>query len=388
MQSFIIFVIVLGFISPCLCTRLNVGTKGSNNSVMDNGAIGDGKSDDTQAFATTWSNVCKTGGILVIPEEKSFLVTKLHFSGPCPGKIHIQFDGQIVAPPKETWKSGESLISIENLKGLTIDGNGQGGADGDGSTWWQCNGCQRPGIFHFHNCQDLSVSNIKITNSPRNHISINKCSGATFSHIFIDSPQTSPNTDGIDISFSSNILIEDSNIKSGDDCIAINGGSSIINATRVTCGPGHGISVGSLGKVRADDQVSDVYVRNCTFIGTSNGGRIKTTPGGSGYAKRITFEDIILDNVKNPIIIDQRYNKYLELDTDVSISDVTYRGFDGTCEGNTAIDLDCSPDGCHNIILDQINIESNQPGKKLSVICNNAYGTATNTNPTVSCLLS
>ncbi|PNX61761.1 hypothetical protein L195_g060822, partial [Trifolium pratense] len=57
------------------------------------------------------------------------------------------FDGQIVAPPKETWKSGESLISIENLKGLTIDGNGQGGADGDGSTWWQCNGCQRPGVY-------------------------------------------------------------------------------------------------------------------------------------------------------------------------------------------------------------------------------------------------
>jgi galacturan 1,4-alpha-galacturonidase len=38
------------------------------------------------------------------------------------------------------------------------------------------------------------------------------------------------------------------------------------------------ISVGSLGNKRADDQVSDVYVRNCTFIGTSNGGRIKTVP--------------------------------------------------------------------------------------------------------------
>jgi len=29
--------------------------------------------------------------------------------------------------------------------------------------------------------------------------------------------------------------------------------------------------------------------------------------GGSGYAKRITFEQIILGNVKNPIIIDQGY---------------------------------------------------------------------------------
>jgi hypothetical protein len=35
--------------------------------------------------------------------------------------------------------------------------------------------------------------------------------------------------------------------------------------------------------------------------------------GGSGYAKRITFEEINLVNVKNPIIIDQQYLKILEL---------------------------------------------------------------------------
>ena len=30
--------------------------------------------------------------------------------------------------------------------------------------------------------------------------------------------------------------------------------------------------------------------------------------GGSGYARRITFSGITLDNVENPIIIDQHYN--------------------------------------------------------------------------------
>jgi polygalacturonase len=38
------------------------------------------------------------------------------------------------------------------------------------------------------------------------------------------------------------------------------------------------ISVGSLGKNRDNEEVYDVYVRNCTFIGTTNGGRIKTVP--------------------------------------------------------------------------------------------------------------
>jgi hypothetical protein len=36
------------------------------------------------------------------------------------------------------------------------------------------------------------------------------------------------------------------------------------------------ISVGSLGGKGAIDQVSNIYVRNCTFIGTTNGARIKT----------------------------------------------------------------------------------------------------------------
>ncbi|WJX86020.1 hypothetical protein P8452_68385 [Trifolium repens] len=221
MQRLINFVIILGFISPCLCTRLNIGTKNGIYSVMDYGARGDGKSDDTQAFASAWSNICKARGksTLIIPAEKSFLVTKVHFSGPCNAKIHIQFEGKIVAPPKKAWKGGEKLISIENLDGLTIDGNGQGGIDGDGSTWWNCHGgCEheRPGILQFHSCKDLSVRNIKITNSPRSHVSVNNCIGAKFSQISIVSPARSPNTDGFDISSSKNILVEDSNIKSGN----------------------------------------------------------------------------------------------------------------------------------------------------------------------------
>jgi hypothetical protein len=47
---FITFVIILGFISPCLCTRLDVKTKNATYNVMDYGARGDGKSDDTQVY--------------------------------------------------------------------------------------------------------------------------------------------------------------------------------------------------------------------------------------------------------------------------------------------------------------------------------------------------
>ncbi|XP_024628129.1 probable polygalacturonase At3g15720 [Medicago truncatula] len=325
------------------------------------------------------------------------MASKIHFSGPCSAKILIQLKGKIVAPSKAAWRGGSEWINVEYVNGLTIDGNGEGSVLGDGPTWWQCPRCSRPTyvscdiiflmvqMLHFHSCNDLNVRNLRILNSPRSHVSVNMCNHATFSYISISSPATSPNTDGFDISHSNNILIQDSNIKSGDDCIAVNGGSTFINATRVTCGPGHGISVGSLGGNGANDQVSDVHVRNCTFIGTQNGARIKTVPGGSGYARKITFEHIVLVNVMNPIIIDQAYT-LSTLDTAVSVRDVTYRGFTGTSYSDIAIDLKCSSSGCFKILLDQNNIVSAQPGKKTSSFCRNAHGIVRNTIPIVPCL--
>ncbi|ESW06320.1 hypothetical protein PHAVU_010G038000 [Phaseolus vulgaris] len=117
----------------------------------------------------------------------------------------------------------------------------------------------------------------------------------------------SPNTDGFDIVGSKNVAIEDSTLATGDDCIAINGGCSYINATRLVCEGGHGISIGSLGRNQSHETVEEVHVWNCSFIDTTNGARIKTWPGGSGYARKITYEEIILEDVQNSIIIDQFY---------------------------------------------------------------------------------
>lgn len=68
------------------------------------------------------------------------------------------------------------------------------------------------------------------------------------------------------------------------------------------------ISLGSLGKVPNESDVTGVIVNNCTLIGTQNGVRIKTYPESDpSLASTIVFQNIILDNVDNPIIIDQSY---------------------------------------------------------------------------------
>ncbi|XP_061371826.1 probable polygalacturonase At3g15720 [Gastrolobium bilobum] len=368
MQALIIScVLIFGFVSPCLCLRWNVvGTKNTYD-VMAYGAHGDGKSDDSQAFLSAWKNTCEAEGAstLVIPRGKVFMVNSITLIGNCKAtSIHIQIS---------------QLITISYVNGLTIDGGGL--IYGHGSDWWLCRTCPRPRLLGFHSCNNLRVSNLSITNSPGGHISINGCNGATFSHLNIHAPPDSPNTDGIDISASKNVLIEDSAIGTGDDCIAINGGCSYINATRIACGPGHGISIGSLGRNGIHETVEEVYVKNCSINGTTNGARIKTCPGGSGYARKITFEQITLIKAHNPILIDQYYNDV------VKVSEVTYRGFEGTSADEQAINLNCSSLGCFNLVLDQINIVSSQPGKKTYASCNNAHGIVGSTTPRVSCLL-
>ncbi|KAK7271094.1 hypothetical protein RJT34_26714 [Clitoria ternatea] len=373
----------------CLCTP--------TFNVIDYGATGDGQIDDSQAFVKAWEDVCDTSygnPTLLIPEEKIFLLQPVSFRGPCKSAIiNIELKGSIVAPSiMEGWKwatnKRHTWILFSHIRGLVMHGGGQ--IDGQGAPWWNCysntNHCEdRPTALRFHDCENLMLRGLTSINSPKNHISLNKCNGAIVSELHIIAPHDSPNTDGIDISKSFNILINNSKMETGDDCIAINHGSSFISIVGVYCGPGHGISVGSLGKNGARETVEDIYVRNCTFNGTTNGARIKTWTGGEGYARKITFEDIILVHTKNPLIIDQQYNPYDSAHA-VRVSHVNYHNVRGTSSSKHAVKLHCDKIiGCTNIVLKRINITS-ATGEETYASCNNAKGVCSSCIPHVPCL--
>ncbi|PNY17479.1 polygalacturonase QRT2-like protein [Trifolium pratense] len=121
------------------------------------------------------------------------------------------------------------------------------------------------------------------------HVVIQSCNNVLASKLIVRAPGHSPNTDGIHVTHSQNVVISNCIIGTGDDCISIVSGSKNIRATDIICGPGHGISIGSLGKGNSEAEVTNVEVNRATLKGTTNGVRIKTWQGQIGQIQTKSF---------------------------------------------------------------------------------------------------
>ncbi|MED6150351.1 hypothetical protein PIB30_071468 [Stylosanthes scabra] len=255
----------------------------------------------------------------------------------------------------------------------------------------QNGGCNAaPTATVYERCDGLQIDGITYKNGPRFHLHVVHSNDVSISNVKIFAPEHSHNTDGIDLTNARRVNIHDCTIGTGDDCIAIKGGTSFLNISNVICGPGHGISVGSLGEGGEEESVSDVNVWNCTIKGTFGGVKVKTWPGGKGHANAISFKHITVINASFPVMIDQHYNHSSDKGGAVRVSDVTFSDVQGTCSSDQAVILDCSDSiACSNIKLDQINIKSVNPSRPAIATCNHAEGTATNIlSPSITCLSS
>ncbi|MFQ6653018.1 hypothetical protein Gotur_024633 [Gossypium turneri] len=136
-------------------------------------------------------------------------------------------------------------------------------------------------------------------------------------------------------------------IKTGDDCISIWDGSKHLVINGVTCGPGHGISIGNLRLFKNKEPVDGVTVKNYTMTNTSNGGRIKSWTGAEpDTCSNIHFEDITVTNISSPIIIDQKYcpwNKCkINEESKVKLSNISFKNIHDTFALPEAVKIICS----------------------------------------------
>ncbi|KAL9240952.1 hypothetical protein vseg_015117 [Gypsophila vaccaria] len=397
-------------------------------SVLDYGAKGDGTSDDTKAFEAAWAAACKVeSSTMLIPSEYQFLVGPISFSGPyCQKNIVFQVDGTIIAPTNpNAWNSGLMWwMDFTKLVGLTIQGKGF--IDGSGSVWWkdapfesprddetqmiiplndtmlespplpvrsQLSGMPsvKPTAVRFYGSINVTVTGITIQNSPQCHLKFDNCIGVTVYSMSVSSPGDSPNTDGIHLQNSKDVLIHSSKLACGDDCISIQTGCSNVYVHNVNCGPGHGISIGSLGRFNTKACVSNVTVRDVSMQGTMTGVRIKTWQGGSGSVQGIMFANIQMSEVQLPIVIDQYYcdkSKCKNETRAVAVSGVTYQNIKGTYTVKP-VHLACSDDlPCTDITLNTIQLKPLQGLYRVSnPYCWQSFGELTTPIvPPIGCL--
>ncbi|XP_026432437.1 polygalacturonase-like [Papaver somniferum] len=230
------------------------------------------------------------------------------------------------------------------------------------------------------NVKNGFVNGIVSVDSQWSHMSINGCTNMRVRRVVLIAPAQSPNTDGIDIQSSTGVTIVDSSIGTGDDCIAIGPGTKKLLIQGVNCGPGHGISIGSLARSPNEAGVEEIVVKDVTFTGSGNGLRIKTWPRPSnGFVKNVLYQNIRMNYVRNPIIIDQIYcpgtkgcsNK----NSGIKISGVAYLNVYGTSATPIAVNLHCSATNpCNGIKL--YNVDLTYSKKPASAFCFCAAGTS------------
>ncbi|KAL6638096.1 hypothetical protein ACP70R_025668 [Stipagrostis hirtigluma subsp. patula] len=356
------------------------------------GARGDGKHDDTQALAKAWKAACSSSSsrpaVVLVPRGKRYLLKLVTLSGPCKAaSMVVAVQGTLVASPnRAAWDAGKDRrhwIVFRGVDKLAV--NGGGAVDGNGQRWWPYS-CkinkalpckEAPTALSFHFCTNLKVQDLKIVNSQQIHMSIEDCNNVQVARLSITAPGTSPNTDGIHITRSRDLHVTNCKIKTGDDCMSIENGTHNLYVSKVVCGPGHGISIGSLGDDNSRAEVSGITIDTVQLYGTANGARIKTYQGGSGYARDITFQNMIMDNVKNPIIIDQNYcdkaKPCKEQGSAVEVSNVVFKNIRGTTVTRDAIKLNCSKNvPCRGIALQDINIKMEGNKGAIESTCQNA----------------
>jgi polygalacturonase len=281
----------------------------TNTYIITNYGASTNLLDNTSFVQKTIDTCSAAGGGTVIVPAGTFLC------GPVSLKSNITFKlesgAMLKALPYNSYPGAgtstvTSFINGNGVSNITITGTGT--IEGQGADWWTAykndNSIARPSMIRVTKCTNVNISNITIQNAPNVHVSVERnCDTVNITGLTINSPSNSPNTDGID-TWAPNVNISNCNISDGDDNIAIDSYSSNIHIKNCAFGTGHGCSIGSY-----TSGVHDITVDSCTFTSTTNGIRIKSNRGRSGIVQNMTYTNITMTGVTNPIDIVAYYPK-------------------------------------------------------------------------------
>ncbi|MGD1020376.1 MAG: glycosyl hydrolase family 28 protein, partial [Verrucomicrobiia bacterium] len=279
-----------------------------STNIIDFGAYGDGVSNNAAAIQSAINAVSAAGGGTVVVSSVGILTNYLTGPITLASEVSLEIDAQtkLQMLPISSWpRASTPFINGSGLHDIEI--NGTGTLDGQGSGWWPGPAPTRPVFINLSGCSNALIQNVTLQNPPEFHMMLKGNNiNLTIQGITVNTPSSAPNTDGMDLA-STNVLIQNCSISTGDDDIEI-GGSDVaadITISNCTFGTGHGLSLGST----TTGGVKDLLVSNCTFNGTEYGIHMKSDRGRGGLVQNLTYLDLTMTNVNFPIAIYSYYNE-------------------------------------------------------------------------------
>jgi polygalacturonase len=418
---------------------------GKTFNIKDYGAIADGHTLNTAAFAKAIAACTKAGGGKVLVPAGSYITGPIEMKSNV--NLQVERGGMILftpdrmqypvirsSPTSSNYTTASPIYGFD-LKNIAITGDGiidgsgeawrpmkkskytasewkaavaSGGVvSKDGELWWPSKEAMegeaylkklkeekpkataedylpardflRAYMVMFSNCENVLIDGITLRNSPKFVFYPTRCTNVIIRNATIFNEWNAQNGDGIDISACKNVLIYNTTVSVGDDgiCMKSSRGSKddpndfqlenvVIEDCKVYHGHG-GFVIGS----NTDGGMRNISVRNCNFIGTDIGIRVKSNTGRGGIVKDIYINDITMANIKDEAILFDTYYEDVPAGKLADTSKPTaqdkvpeFRDFhisNVVCTGaETAIYINALPNMyAHNIDFNNITISSN-----------------------------
>ncbi len=218
--------------------------------------------------------------------------------------------GGVLSHDKKTWYPSE-----KSFKGSTVKDPGVWKADSKLSDFDSIKDFLRPNMVVLTSCKRVLLEGVTFQNSPAWNLHPLMCEDLIIRNVYAKNPWYAQNGDGIDIESCKNFILENSTFDVGDDGICIKSGkdeqgrkrgmpteNGIIRNNIVYHAHG-GFVIGS----EMSGGARNLYVSNCTFIGTDIGLRFKTTRGRGGVVENIYIDNINMKDIAGEAILFDMY---------------------------------------------------------------------------------